>query len=214
MRSAEVANRRYFREAYGSGEHGWAVEEPSGYVVGFLERVRGSVPGGWLLDLGCGEGRHAIAAARLDFRVVAVDYEPRALERARRFAREAGTDNIQFVLGDALKLPFAASSFDTVLDYGCLHHQRKSDWSAYKASLLRALRPDGFYLLSAFSPRFRFFRHRKRRWHIAHGAYRRCFTASEIEHLFGDDFEILEMVEESGEGRGLWHALMRRRAEK
>ncbi|MFO7957676.1 MAG: class I SAM-dependent methyltransferase [Candidatus Brocadiia bacterium] len=214
MRSADEANRRYFRDAYGTGDHGWAVEEPSGYVVDFLDRVRRNVPGGRLLDLGCGEGRHAIAAARLGFRVTAVDYEPRALERARRFAQEAGADNTRFVVADALRPPFAESSFDVVLDYGCLHHQKKADWPAYKSNLLRVLKPDGFYLLSAFSPRFRFFRGSKRRWHIARGAYRRCFTASDIKGLFRDEFEILEMLEESGEGRGLWHALMRRRAEK
>ena len=61
--SAEEANRRYFQEAYRTGEHGWAANEPSPYAVRFLKKLRRRVTGGTLLDVGCGEGRHAIAAA-------------------------------------------------------------------------------------------------------------------------------------------------------
>ncbi|MHC5034461.1 MAG: class I SAM-dependent methyltransferase [Planctomycetota bacterium] len=211
MLSAEQANRRYFREAYETGQHGWPGDAPSPYVVAFLERLKDSMPGGSLLDVGCGEGRHSVVAARLGFKVTAVDYERLALKRAREFAEAEGADGIAFHSGNVFSLPFRASHFDIVLDYGCLHHQKKSRWPSYTASILRVLKPQGFYVLSVFSPRFRLFRGSKRRWHIAHGAYRRCFTADEIASLFGRHFEIVEMVEERGEGRGFWHALMRRR---
>ncbi len=213
MLSADAANRRCFREAYRTGRHGWAAEDPSEYVVRFLEQVKRRAGCGALLDLGCGEGRHAVAAARLGFRVTGVDYEPLAVRRARAFARERGVEGIVFRVADVFALPFPAGSFGVVLDYGCLHHQRKGDWAAYVAAVVRVLAPDGFHLLSAFSPRFRMFRGTRRRWHIAEGAYRRCFTASEIRDLFGRHFGILEMVEERGEGRGLWHVLMERRGE-
>ncbi len=211
MRSAEEANRRHFFEAYRTGEHGWAVEEPNSQVVEFLERVREAAPGGRLLDLGCGEGRHCIAAARMGFRVTGVDYEPLALERAREFARQAGTQGIGFVVADALALPFKAGSFDVFLDYGCLHHLRKADWPAYLSGLLRVLAPQGHYLLSVFSPGFPFFRGRKRKWLFAEGAYHRCFTREDVEELCGEHFAILEMQEDGGEDKGLWHVLMRRR---
>ena len=71
MRSAEAENRAYFREAYLNGEHGWGVTEPDPFVVKYLARLRELAPGGRLLDLGCGEGRHAIAGAGLGFRVTA-----------------------------------------------------------------------------------------------------------------------------------------------
>jgi SAM-dependent methyltransferase len=180
--------------------------------VAFLERLRDSAPGGNLLDVGCGEGRHSVVAAQLGFKVTAIDYEPLALERAREFARANRTDGIVFRTADVFSLPFPASRFDIVVDYGCLHHQTKSRRPSYTASILRVLKPQGFYVLSVFSPRFRMFRGSKRRWHIAHGAYRRCFTADEIVGLFGRRYEIVEMIEERGEGRGFWHALMKRRA--
>jgi len=210
MLSAKEANRRYFRQSYRSGQHGWATEKPSSYAMGFLGRLRLQVEGGRLLDLGCGEGRHAIAAAKLGFRVSAVDYEPLALRRARRFARQAGARGIVFRKADALRLPFSDAVFDIVFDYGCLHHQKKSDWPAYRGGLLRVLKPRGFFVLSVFSPRFQMFRGRRRPWHIAQGAYRRCFTRKDVLELFGRDFKIVGFVEEKDGQRGFWHALMRR----
>jgi len=211
MLSARRANRRYFRQAYQTGRHGWAVEEPSSRVVRALERLSRLAPGGRLLDIGCGEGRHAIAAAKLGFSVTGVDFEPLALRRARRFAAAKRARGITFRRADALRLPLPAASFDVVLDCGCLHHQPKSDWPAYRAGVLRVLRPGGFFVLSVFSPRFSLFRGRRRRWHIAQGAYRRCFTPRDIAQLFARDFELLSLTEERDEQRGFWHALMRRR---
>lgn len=213
MLSAREANRSYFREAYRTGQHGWAADQPSAYVLRYLERLSRQVPGGELLDVGCGEGRHSFAAARLGFRVTGVDYEPLALRRARRLARAGGVRGVAFRQADVFSLPFSAGRFDVVLDYGCLHHQRKSDWRPYREAILRMLKPDGFYLLSAFSPRFRLFRGSRRRWHVNYGAYRRCFTRKEIAEFLGAHFDVVETVEEGEGGRGFLHVLAKRRGQ-
>ena len=212
MKTALEANRRYFREAYASGDHGWEAQEPSAYAMDFLKSLKRLVPGARLLDVGCGEGRHSIAAARLGFKVTGVDFEPLALKRARRLAGAAWSRRITFMRANVLRLPFPKSSFDIVLDYGCLHHQKKSDWPAYKAAILRVLAPGGFFVLSAFSREFPLFRGSRRPWHIAYGAYRRSFTRREISDLFGRDFEIMKIVKEKGRHEGFWHVLMMRRA--
>ncbi len=210
MLTADKANRQYFRNAYRTGIHGWEVQKPSPYALAFLKRVRRKFPSGLLLDIGCGEGRHCFAARRLGFTVTGVDFEPLALERARRIAARRLIKGIHFLKANVFYLPFSPASFDVVLDYGCLHHQRKSDWRTYRASVLRVLRPGGVYILSTFSPAFHLFRGRGQPWHIAYGAYRRCFTRRQIIDLFERDFEILSIVEERA-GRGFWHALMQRR---
>jgi SAM-dependent methyltransferase len=214
MPTAAKANRQYFRQAYRTGQHGWEVERPSPYAVRFLKRLKRLVPGGRLLDVGCGEGRHAIAAAKLGFKVTAIDYEPLALKRARLFSRGRHATGIKYRKASVFRLPFPASCFDIVLDYGCLHHQKKSDWPAYRVGILRVLKPNGFYVLSVFAPDFFLFHGSRRPWHIAEGAYRRYFTRSEIEGLFGGDFEILELKKEGTGQQGFWHILMRRRTQR
>jgi SAM-dependent methyltransferase len=186
------------------------VEAPALEAMRFLKRIARIVPHGRMLDVGCGEGRHAIAAAKMGFKVSGIDFEPLAIERARRFARAKGTRGIDFRRASVFRLPFAEASFDVVLDFGCLHHQRKSDWAAYRASILRVLAPGGFFVLCVFSPKFELFRGSRRAWHIAQGAYRRRFTRTELRTLFGADFEILELAEQE-DGGGFWHVLMRRK---
>jgi SAM-dependent methyltransferase len=209
MLSAREANRRYFHQAYRTGEHGWSVDMPSPCVVEALKRLKNQVSGGTLLDIGCGEGRHSIAAARLGFRVTGVDYEPLALKRARRFAVAKSAAGIRFRKGDVFSLPFRDASFDIVIDCGCLHHQRKRDWAAYRANLLRVLRPGGFHLLSVFSPRFRLFSRSRRQWQIAFGAYRRYFRRRDILDLFSRHFDILDIQEDRA--GGFWNLTMQRR---
>jgi demethylmenaquinone methyltransferase / 2-methoxy-6-polyprenyl-1,4-benzoquinol methylase len=66
-------------------------------------------PGDRVLDSCCGTGDLAVEAERRGGRVVALDFSPRMLERARR---KSGT--IEWVEGDALALPFEDGAFDAV----------------------------------------------------------------------------------------------------
>ncbi len=211
-RSAYTQNRRYFRRAYETGCHGWQSPEPSPYVGRNLGAVAEDTTGRQLLDVGCGGGRHCLLAAQMGFQPTGVDYEPQAIRRAQARARELGlAQSIQLLVADIFALPFGSPSFDVVLDYGCLHHQKKSDWPRYRAMLAEVLTPGGWLLLSVFSTAFRVFGPQRQAWHLAHGAYRRFFTAEDLRGLFGREFEFLRLEEERDEVRGLWHALLRRR---
>jgi len=209
MRNAYDENRRYFRRAYETGCHGWQADEPSPYVAKNLATVAGTTAGRRLLDLGCGEGRHCLLAARMGFLPTGVDYEPMAIRRAKANARRAGLANrIYWLVADVFALPLPPESFDAVVDYGCLHHQKKSDWPRYRAAIMAMLRPEGYFLLSVFSTAFRAYGPQDRSWHLAHGAYRRFFTAEDLQRLFGRDFEFVSLEEERDDVRGFWHALM------
>lgn len=71
-----------------------------------------------LLDLMCGQGRHAIAMAQLGIKhIVALDYSQGFLKIARTNAAGAGV-NVDFRQGDARCLPFPPGSFSTVTMLG------------------------------------------------------------------------------------------------
>ncbi|MGN6429796.1 MAG: bifunctional demethylmenaquinone methyltransferase/2-methoxy-6-polyprenyl-1,4-benzoquinol methylase UbiE [Gaiellaceae bacterium] len=64
-------------------------------------------PGDGVLDACCGTGDLAIACLRAGGRVTGLDFSARMLERAR-----GKSDQIEWVEGDAMALPFADGSFD------------------------------------------------------------------------------------------------------
>jgi SAM-dependent methyltransferase len=108
----------------------------------------GVAPGNTVLDMGCGGGRHAFAAARRGARVVALDADDAELKQvlgtvtAMRDAGElpATADSVP-VQGDALHLPFADATFDRIIAAEVLEHIPEDE--AAIAELARVLSPGG-----------------------------------------------------------------------
>jgi SAM-dependent methyltransferase len=92
-----------------------------------------------VLDVPCGSGSAALAAARRFCRAVGVD-APELLERARRRA-EAEELEVAFLEGDAEDLPFPDGSFDVVLSAG--DAMATPDRAGAAGELLRVCRPGG-----------------------------------------------------------------------
>lgn len=109
-------------------------------------------PGQRVLDLGCGEGRHAIhllIEAAVD--IVGIDLNDTdvrtARERARPFA-EQGPVCGRLLLGVAngVQLPFADETFDVVICSEVLEHIE--DYRAVLAEIDRVLKPGGIFAAS------------------------------------------------------------------
>jgi SAM-dependent methyltransferase len=92
---------------------------PLGAITEALEqalvfRMAGPLAGRRVLDVGCGDGDWALAAARQGAQVVGVDASLPMIEAARVRARDAALD-VRFQQGDAMALPFEHDRFDGVL---------------------------------------------------------------------------------------------------
>jgi ubiquinone/menaquinone biosynthesis C-methylase UbiE len=98
-----------------------------------------------VLDVGCGTGVVTRAiAARDGFAgaVTGVDQSPDFIAAARRLADEEGVGGrVEFVVGDAHELDFAAGSFDAAVAYTLVSHVR--DPLAVLAQASRVIRPGG-----------------------------------------------------------------------
>lgn len=70
-------------------------------------------PGGRILDMGCGTGRHSVALARHGFRVTGVDLSPGMLSVAHRRAETADVD-VEWVQADATRFT-RPKAFDTLI---------------------------------------------------------------------------------------------------
>jgi SAM-dependent methyltransferase len=103
-----------------------------------------------LLDLGCGGGRHTVAAMRLGGLVTAVDADPKQLAEAAAWAqamldedketRESGGEG-SAVLADGSALPFSTACFDRAIAAEVLEHL--PDDGPVLSELARVLRPGG-----------------------------------------------------------------------
>ena len=93
-----------------------------------------------VLDVACGNGNAALAAARRFCQVTGIDYVPALLERARQRAQAEGLQ-VDFQEADAEDLPFPDDSFDAVLSTcGAMF---APDQERTAAELLRVCRPGG-----------------------------------------------------------------------
>jgi demethylmenaquinone methyltransferase/2-methoxy-6-polyprenyl-1,4-benzoquinol methylase len=101
------------------------------------ETARAAVsPGNRVLDACCGTGDLAVACLIEGGKVTGLDFSERMLERAR-----AKSDQIAWVQGDALALPFEDGSFDSAtVGFGV---RNLDDLERGLAELRRVLRPGG-----------------------------------------------------------------------
>jgi SAM-dependent methyltransferase len=106
-----------------------------------LVEALGVIPGERVLDVACGSGNAAIAAARRTWgNVVGVDFVPALLERARVRAAAERLE-IEFVEGDAAELPFGEGEFDVVTSvFGAMF---APDQQQAANELLRVCKPGG-----------------------------------------------------------------------
>ena len=116
----------------------------AGLVVTAAEDLAESldiVPGERVLDVACGSGNGAIAAARRAWgNTTGADFVPALLERGRERAAAEHLE-IEFVEGDAEDLPFEDGSFDVVMSiFGAMF---APDQPRAAAELLRVCRPGG-----------------------------------------------------------------------
>ena len=107
------------------------------------------LPSERVLDVACGSGNTALAAARRFARVTGLDYVPALLEHGRERAKAELLD-VEWIEGDAEDLPFDDRSFDLVTStFGVMFapdHRRAAD------ELLRVCRPGGRIALASWTP--------------------------------------------------------------
>jgi SAM-dependent methyltransferase len=112
-----------------------------GMVAEELVEALDIVPDERVLDVACGSGNGALAAARRAWgNTVGVDFVPALLERGRERAAAERLD-VEFVEGDAADLPFDEGEFDVVISiFGAMfapEHEKTA------AELLRVCKPGG-----------------------------------------------------------------------
>src|SRR5215813_10303567 len=109
----------------------WAAELPAG---------------GFVLDLGCGVGRHMVYLGDRGFRMAGIDISPTGI----RLTREACAERrigFEGRLSDMTVLPWADGIFDAAPSISTIHHHRREEIVRTLGQIRRVLKPGGMLLV-------------------------------------------------------------------
>lgn len=126
----------------------WSHAEPTLFLAEICARREP----GRVLDIGCGAGTDSVYMAQQGWDVTSLDFMPKALEYTQQRAAEVGC-TVTAVEADitAWEPPHA---YDLILDHGLLHNMDPVRYGSYRETVLKALAPDGDFILLHWHPRY------------------------------------------------------------
>lgn len=100
----------------------------------------------YVVELGCGNGKTAIALIEMGYRVTGVDFSKSAIDMCSEIKGDA-----EFVCSRVDSLPFDDDSFDGALAFHVLEHLDDKELADTVSELRRVVRDGGHILIKAFS---------------------------------------------------------------
>ena len=141
-------------------------------------------PGDRVLDIGCGEGRHAITAVMMqDVHSVGIDMSFDDIQTARSrftdFRRAGDARCLSLAVANGMQLPFEDASFDKVICSEVLEHV--PDHHAMLGEIRRVMKPGGSLAVSVprYGPEWICWR-LSRDYHEVEGGHIRIFRRDEL----------------------------------
>lgn len=144
---------QFFDRVYAVGADYYGLEARPEYHD-FLAAL---APGARILDLACGQGRHAVPAARAGHRVHAVDYSAVAVAQLVAFAEREGLA-IEADCADLRSFEPAPGAYDAVISVSTLSHFDEPDLEPLAEKTVAALKEGGRAFVEGFTtadPAFR-----------------------------------------------------------
>ncbi|MFQ3597517.1 MAG: class I SAM-dependent methyltransferase [Chloroherpetonaceae bacterium] len=138
-----------------SAEHWNARYSETDYIYGtapnaFLKSSFPILPKGAVLCLGDGEGRNGVFLAEQGYTVTSVDYSEVGLRKAQSLAHSRGV-SIQTMLCDLSDFTITPRAWSGIVSIFC--HLPPSLRKTVHAQVVRGLKPQGIFLLEAYSPK-------------------------------------------------------------
>jgi SAM-dependent methyltransferase len=109
----------------------WATELPAG---------------GFVLDLGCGVGRHVVYLGDRGFRMAGIDISPSGIRLTRQVCADRRI-GFEGRVSDMTVLPWADGIFDAALSISTIHHHRREGIVRTLGQIRRVLKPGGMLLV-------------------------------------------------------------------
>lgn len=151
--------KQWYEQLYEDFDHYGDESYTQGTVkeVDFIVQVLGDFRGHHILDVGCGNGRHALELARRDYSVTGIDLSESMLEQARNAAKKESLQ-VDFFKKDARRMnfdePFNAAIMLCEGGFSLMEAD-EMDHEILR-SVFRALKPQGTLIMTAPNALFMF----------------------------------------------------------
>ena len=116
---------------------------PETHVVEWAETLP---PGGAILDLGCGIGRHCLYLGGRGFQMAGLDVSPSAIEQTTTACAERGFP-FEGRVSEMTTIPWADATFDGLFSTATIHHGLRAEVDRAAAEVRRVLKPGGSFLV-------------------------------------------------------------------
>lgn len=121
---------------------------PDENLISYFDR--GLLKNGKALDVGCGNGRNSFYLAKKGLEVEGIDFSKTSIEWGKQIAKEKSI-KVNFLCQSIFAFQDKPESFDFIYDSGCLHHIKPHRRNQYLKTILKYLKPDGYFAMICFS---------------------------------------------------------------
>jgi SAM-dependent methyltransferase len=121
---------------------------PDESLISYFDR--GLLKQGKALDIGCGKGRNSVYLAKRGFDVDGVDFSKTSIEMGKQIAKEQSLE-VNFLCQSIFDFEGKPESYDFIYDSGCLHHIKPHRRNQYLKTILKCLKPDGYFGMICFN---------------------------------------------------------------
>lgn len=125
----------------------FAFGNPSFEVI---EQTKNLPPNATVLDIGCGDGRHAIYLAKLGFNVEAIDISESGIAKINRYKELHQLHNLKAYVQDAATYPFE-KSFDLIISHGVFHFMPRDAWEHLIHQMKKQTNENGCNIITVFT---------------------------------------------------------------